>query len=137
MASDAIIAFPIGLLYDKYRSFSLLLTPITALFIPLSLFIHIERASLYFASILWGLSMGGVETVMRASVADIVDYSSRPIAYGIFSTAIGFSILVNGIVSSLLYQIGKTNWIILMTLILEIQAIITYGVLIKLEKHRK
>jgi hypothetical protein len=137
MASDAIIAFPIGLLYDKYRSFSLLLTPITALFIPLSLFIHIERASLYFASILWGLSMGGVETVMRASVADIVDYSSRPIAYGIFSTAIGFSILVNGIVSSLLYQIGKTNWIILITLILEIQAIITYGVLIKLEKHRK
>ncbi len=137
MASDAVIAFPIGLLYDKYRSLALLFTPITAIFIPVFLFINVERVSLYLASILWGLSMGGVETVMRASVADIVDYSSRPIAYGIFSTAIGFSILINGVVNSLLYQIMKLDWIILVTLILEVHAIIIYGVLIRLEKDNR
>lgn len=131
MITDALIAFPIGVAYDKYKTLSLLLTPITALFIPFFLFMYTERTSFYVASILWGFSMGGIETVMRASVADIIDYSSRPIAYGMLSTATGFSILLGGLIYSYLYQINKASWIISIALFLEIFSISSYMVLIK------
>lgn len=133
MASDALIALPIGLLYDRYKSLSLLLIPATALLIPTLLFVYVSRLTLYIASILWGLSMGGIETVMRASVADIVEYSSRPIAYGIFSTLTGFSILLNGMINSYLYQVGRTELIVLITLCLEICAIAVYAIFVRNE----
>ncbi|MEM3544232.1 MAG: MFS transporter [Nitrososphaerota archaeon] len=137
MVTDALIAVPMGVAYDRYRVFSLLLIPLVAIPIPFFLFMHVERTSLYIASIFLGLSMGGIETVMRASVADIVDYSSRPIAYGIQSTAIGFSVLLGGLIDSYLYQINMTDYIILVTLFLEISAISSYIVLIKYGRQEK
>ncbi|MEN2974053.1 MAG: MFS transporter [Candidatus Caldarchaeales archaeon] len=129
MASDAIIALPLGIIYDRYKYFSLSLVPITAIPIPILLFIYPDRLGLYAMSIIWGASMGGAETIMRAAVADITRESSRLIAYGLSSMLHGASMFLSGIVFSYLYQIRAIYLIIFLIIIIEIIALTLYSTL--------
>lgn len=131
MASDALIALPIGILYDRYKYISLFLIPIATIPIPLLLFIYPDRLGLYVMSIIWGISVGGAETTMRAAVADIVGESSRLIAYGLFSMLYGGSMFIGGVVASYLYQIKAIHGIIFLTIMLEATALTCYGIMIK------
>ncbi|HDD39985.1 MAG TPA: MFS transporter, partial [Nitrososphaeria archaeon] len=81
MAVDAVIAVPIGILYDKIGSKSITVAPIAALLITPTLFGFSGRTGFYLAAVFWGLAMGVVETVMRAAVADMTTVEVRSLAY--------------------------------------------------------
>ena len=131
MAVDAIIAFPIGLLYDRIGLKSVILAPLTAIPITPALFMIGGRAGLYLASIPWGLTMGIIETIMRASVADITSVDVRSLAYGIYSSSIGFAWFTGSLIMSYMYQVGLINAIIFLTIISEITALAIYTITLR------
>ncbi|RLG10006.1 MAG: hypothetical protein DRN68_00005, partial [Thaumarchaeota archaeon] len=85
------------------------------------------RIGLYLASIPWGLTMGIIETIMRASVADIAPIEVRSLAYGIYSSSIGFAWFTGSLIMAYMYQTGLINAIIILTIILEAAALTTYA----------
>ena len=127
MAVDAIIALPIGLLYDRIGLRSVVLAPLTAIPITPLLFMVGGRVGLYLAAIPWGLTMGIVETIMRASVADIAPVEVRSLAYGIYSSSIGFAWFTGSLIMAYMYQVGLINTIIILTIILEATALAIYA----------
>jgi len=100
MLTDAIIAVPIGTLYDRIKFKALYLAPATAL-LATTLFIYtpsiastgdaVLKATVYTMSGLWGITMGCFETIMRASIADILPPEKRAIGYGVYGLVYGIS----------------------------------------------
>ena len=124
MMSDALLAIPLGAIYDRVGRKTLLIQPLTTLPITPLLFLHGGRAGLYAAAILWGLSMSSAETVMRAAVADYLPYRSRAFGYGLFSTSFHASMVLGALIYSYLYQLNLTHLIIQVSIGFEIAALI-------------
>lgn len=131
MAVDALIALPIGLLYDRVGLKSVVLAPLTASSITPILFIIGGKIGFYLASIPWGLTMGIIETIMRASVADIAPIEVRSLAYGVYSSSIGFAWFIGALIMAYLYQLNLINLIIILTIISELVALIIYAEALK------
>ena len=104
MGVDAAVAVPIGLLYDRKGLGVVASAPLFAAPVTIFLFLNPSIESFAIASALWGAYMGVYETVLRASVADLIEPASRAWAYGIFSFTLGASWMVSSIVMSALYQ---------------------------------
>ncbi|MEM0452966.1 MAG: MFS transporter [Nitrososphaerota archaeon] len=129
MASDALVALPLGYLYDRYGLIVLQTMPISTIFIPILLFLSPTRIGVYVAAFLWGLAMSCTETVMKASVADIVLEKNRPIAYGLFNMIYGLAWFTSSTLYSILYQIGSTYYIMITALMFEVFSMMLYTIL--------
>ena len=100
MLTDAVIAVPIGVLYDKIKFKSLYLAPLSALASAI-LFIYTPtlmgagevtaRIATYAMAALWGTTMGCFETIMRASIADLLPPEKRALGYGVYGLVYGVS----------------------------------------------
>jgi len=100
MLTDAVIAVPIGVLYDKIKFKSLYLAPLSALASAI-LFIYTPtlmgagevtaRIATYVMAALWGITMGCFETIMRASIADLLPPEKRALGYGVYGLVYGVS----------------------------------------------
>jgi len=100
MLTDAVVAVPIGSLYDKIKFKSLYLVPLSALASTI-LFIYIPslmgaggamlRVVTYVMAALWGVTMGCFETIMRASIADLLPPEKRALGYGVYGLVYGVS----------------------------------------------
>jgi len=99
MGVDAIFALIIGKIYDRIGLRSLLLSPILTMLIPFG-FVSV------FAIVFYGAVMGIQETVMRASVADLVGVKKRGTAYGIFNLAYGLAFFFGSSIAGFLYGIS-------------------------------
>ncbi len=132
MAADAITAVPIGLLYDKVGLKSLLLTPLIALLIPITL-TSADPLMLPLTATFWGIAMAAYETTMRAALADLVEPSNRAIAYGAFNLAVGASWMLGSLSISYLYGMSWYSVVGLITLS-EITALILLLFVVK--SHR-
>ncbi len=107
MATDAIMAFPIGFLYDVIKLRSLYIAPLLCMSIPITLFLSTaNRALPYALSAIWGIIMGIYETNMRAAIADIVDEKQRALAYGTFGLVYGVSWTIGGFIITMLINYG-------------------------------
>jgi MFS family permease len=103
MLVDGIMAFPIGLLYDKIGPSSLLIAPISsALIAPFLLTKDFTFAVA--SSALWGVVMGVYESISRAFVADITPPEGRAFGYGVFGAFFGFSWMLGSMTYGYLYQ---------------------------------
>ena len=131
MAVDAVIAVPIGILYDKIGSKSITVAPIAALLITPTLFGFSGRTGFYLAAVFWGLAMGVVETVMRAAVADMTTVEVRSLAYGVYSFGFGLSWMIGGTLLAFLYQIGYINLMIAFCITAEVVATAIFAALPK------
>ncbi|MEM2213889.1 MAG: MFS transporter [Candidatus Nezhaarchaeales archaeon] len=105
MGVDAIIAFPIGHLYDVIKFKSLYIAPIVTLMITILLTTRITTLA-YVMAVLWGITMGVSETIMRASIADIVDKGKLAIAYGTFGMIYGSSWSIGGFMMTFMLQLS-------------------------------
>ncbi|MEM0049851.1 MAG: MFS transporter [Candidatus Bathyarchaeia archaeon] len=103
MGVDALIAFPIGYMYDVMKFKSLYMIPATTLMITLLLATRVTALA-YLMAAFWGLTMGASETIMRASIADISDRDGLAVAYGIFGMLYGVSWSIGGFILTLLLQ---------------------------------
>ncbi|MEM2293320.1 MAG: MFS transporter, partial [Nitrososphaerota archaeon] len=107
MGVDALIAFPIGYLYDVVKLKSLYIAPITTLMITLLLTTRTTVLA-YIMAIFWGITMGISETIMRASIADIVNKDELAVAYGIFGMLYGISWSIGGFILTFLLQLSTS-----------------------------
>ena len=103
MGIDAIVALFIGRIYDKKGLFCLLLIPFLSIPIPFFAFSY-GVIPVFLGIILWGAVLGIHETIMRASVADIIGPKKRATAYGIFNTVYGLSFFLGSGVMGYLYE---------------------------------
>jgi MFS family permease len=103
MLVDGVLAFPIGLIYDRIGLVSLLLAPLfSVLIVPILLMNNFLSALL--SSILWGTVMGIYESTARAAIADIVPPEGRAYGYGIFGAFFGAAWMAGSIIYGYLYQ---------------------------------
>lgn len=103
MLVDAAVAPVSGKLYDKKGTILLLAIPVIGILIPFLGF-GMSRELIYAAAILFGISMGIQETVLRAVVADRIHISKRGTAYGIFNTVYGAGFFIGGVLVGWLYE---------------------------------
>jgi MFS family permease len=113
MLTDAIIAVPIGVLYDRIGFRSLYIAPASALvstllliYIPIfsQLGVSISKAIAYVMATLWGITMGCFETIMRASIADLLPPEKRAIGYGVYGLVYGASWTIGSFIYAYLLQ---------------------------------
>ena len=127
MLVDAVVAVPLGILFDKVRFKTLLMIPaLTPVFIVLIMYAPHEL--LYFSAIPWGIVMCSEESVMRASIALLVEPPKRPLAYGFFGLVFGFMWAVGGYIYTVL--IDKPLYMLLYAIVTSIASIYLYITLI-------
>lgn len=119
MASDAVVALPAGIIYDKVGVASILVAPIAA-FLEVPLFLS---GSNILAAIIWGIAMGTYETNIRAAVADLVEAEGRAYAYGIFGFLTGGSWMAGSLIMGFLYDVSR-SLIIPLSLISEVLSLL-------------
>ncbi|WP_052287714.1 MFS transporter [Methanococcus maripaludis] len=112
--ADAIFGLIIGKIYDSFKLkgdnekaglLILGIVPIlTAVLIPL-VFSH-DFLLILGGMLLWGIVMSSHETVMKASIADIISINKRGTAYGIFSVIYGLALFIGAIFTGYLYEIS-------------------------------
>ncbi len=129
MIADAVIAIPIGVLYDRVGLKSLLLTPLITVLIPIMLTFS-DPISLTLTAVLWGITMSANETIMRAAVADLVEPASMAFAYGVFNLAIGVFWMLSSLIIAFIYSI---SWYLVIGFITvsEVIALILLSVLVR------
>lgn len=108
MGVDAVAALVIGKAYDRYGIGVLALVPVTGILIALVAFSPSYPVALA-GAVLWGVSMGMQETVLRAAVADFTAMGERGFAYGIFNTIYGGAWFFGSIAIGALYMVNPIS----------------------------
>jgi len=129
MLVDGLLAFPIGLIYDKIGLVSLLLTPIFATLVVPAIFMG-GFISALFASIFWGIVMGIYESTARAAIADILPSEGRAYGYGIFGMFYGIAWMSGTIIYGYLYQ-NSPNYMLPFAILIESIAFIILIITVK------
>ncbi|MEM2500782.1 MAG: MFS transporter [Candidatus Bathyarchaeia archaeon] len=101
MLVDALIAVPLGLLFDKWRLRVLIMLPPLSIAFTLMI-IYAPRELLFFSAIPWGVIMCSEESIMKASVALLVEPPKRPLAYGALGLFFGIFWALGGYIYTLL-----------------------------------
>ena len=78
------------------------------------------------SAILWGVIMAVHETIMRASIADLVPMERRAFAYGIFNTIYGAAWFMSGAALGVLYD-HSGIWLMIYVVIIEIVALLVFA----------
>ncbi len=93
MAIDGLAAIPLGLAFDKWGLRVSLLIPLLTLTATLSLL----NGSLAVFTLAWGFSMGALEVLPKAAVAELVEARARSLAYSILFISMGLGWTIGNI----------------------------------------
>lgn len=111
MAADGISALICGHFYDRRGLTSLIMvTALASLFAPFVFLDHFGFALL--GMILWGIGLGGQESIMRAVVANMVKMNQRGTGYGIFNLFFGIAWFLGSALMGFLYDISAIGLVI-------------------------
>jgi MFS family permease len=105
MGVDAVAALAIGKAFDRYGMGVLVFVPVTGILTALIAFSPLYTLALA-GAVLWGISMGMQETVLRAAVADITPPGERGFGYGIFNTIYGGAWFAGSVAIGALYTMS-------------------------------
>lgn len=95
MLADAFAAVIFGLLYHYTGRYTLLLIP-TIIGIS-TYYVVIAKTAIIYA-VLWGIAMGGVESIYKSYLAETISPDKRGFAFGLLSLSIGVGMLVGNII---------------------------------------
>jgi len=79
--------------------------------------------------------MGMIETIMRASIADLAPPEIRSLAYGVYSSLLGLLWFIGSTITSYLYQVKVYSAIIILSIGAELIALTIYALLLKYSTH--
>jgi MFS family permease len=105
MGADALVAYAVGHLYDRYGLRMLLALPLLSLPSAPLFFLGQGTEALFLAALLWGGAMGLQESLMRSAVATLTPEARRGTAYGLFDTAYGAAWMLGSLAMGFLYGI--------------------------------
>lgn len=129
MGVDALVAFPVGYLYDKAGLKSLILTPILASTIPVLLLTN-TRTAAYLVAVVWGIVMSIYETNMRAAIPDLVESGRVALAYGTYGLIYGAAWMLGGVLAGAIYLLNPT-YLIPYVLAVELSSLVVMTYLLK------
>lgn len=134
MIIDAIIAIIIGKIYDiikkrtgnkKSGLFCLIFIPIFTAFIPF-LTLSDNIIFIVIGFIFYGVILGGHETIMRSTIADLTSFRKRGTAYGIFNSIYGLALFFGSSLIGILYDNTSIIIICIFAVISQIFALIIF-----------
>ena len=94
MLVDAFSALILGFLYQNISKYSLLIMPILTGISTVSIINYGDPLTY---SIIWGFAMGGIESIYKAYLAEMVEPMKRGFAFGILSLSIGGGLFIGNI----------------------------------------
>lgn len=107
MGVDALVSLWAGLRYDRI-GFKLLFW-IPVLNIPVAWLGFMNYSYMVcFAAICWGTLVGIQNTVMKATIADLIPVQMRGRAYAIFNIALGLAMLIGSSLMGWMYEMAKS-----------------------------
>jgi len=139
MGVDAVIALVIGRMYDKLKTttgnkkagmLTLVLIPLISAFIPYLAFSD-SYILIISSVVLWGVVMGGHETVMRSAIADITPLKKRGTGYGLFTTSYGLALFTGGVLTGILYDYSLVM-LIIFVIVVESIAVLFYMFMLRM-----
>ena len=134
MIVDAVAALIIGRAYDRFKARSgkksgglltLAVIPALTILIPL-LTLGSDPALAAAGMALYGIVLGGHETVMRSAIADLTSFHKRGTAYGIFNTVYGLALFLGSSLMGLLYDALSPAAICAVVLMAEALALLVF-----------
>ncbi len=132
MGVDGIAALIFGRLFDKVGlSIMIIVALLSSLFAPMVFLGGIYIA--FFGMIIWGVSMGAQESIMRSSIAIMSTVKRRGSAYGIFNTIFGISWFAGSLLMGILYSFSIIDLVVFSVLI----QLISIPIFIRILKIRK
>ena len=134
MIVDAVAELIIGRAYDRFKARSgkksgglltLAVIPALTILIPL-LTLGSDPALAAAGMALYGIVLGGHETVMRSAIADLTSFHKRGTAYGIFNTVYGLALFLGSSLMGLLYDALSPAAICAVVLMAEALALLVF-----------
>jgi len=122
MGVDAAAALVLGRLYDRL-GFRVLfgVFALCAFFAPLA---FLGRLPLVLAGLaLWGVGMGAQESIMRATVADLVPRDRRATGFGMFHTAFGAAWFLGSALMGMLYDLKLLGVLVGFSVVIQLAAL--------------
>ncbi len=133
MGVDGIAALIFGRLFDKVGlSIMIVVALISSLFAPMVFLGGIYIA--FLGMIIWGVSMGAQESIMRSSIAIMSTVKRRGSAYGIFNTMFGISWFAGSLLMGILYSISIID-LVLFSVIIQLISIPIFITILKIRKE--
>ena len=135
MGVDGVSALIFGRLFDK-KGFSIiiLVALISALFAPLVFLGGFYMA--FLGIILWGISMGAQESIMRSSIAIMSPIQRRGSAYGVFNTIYGVSWFAGSLLMGILYSFS-INYLVIFSVLIQVISIPIFISILKIRKTKE
>lgn len=103
MGVDGLAALIIGRIYDKVGLKSLVVIPFLTAAIPFLVYTN-SFLLVVIGVVIWGITMGIHETVMRAVIADYIPLKRRGLTYGVFNTVYGLAWFLGSIAIGFFYD---------------------------------
>lgn len=115
MGTDAIAGLVLGTLFDKWRRPVIVIgVLISSAFAPL---VFLGTPSVVIIGVIvWGIGMGLIESVLRASVAHLIPPSKRGWAYGLFNGVFGLAWFAGSAAAGYLYEIQLWGMVLFLVL---------------------
>ncbi len=133
MGVDALAALVFGRLFDKVGlSVMIVVAIISAFFAPL-VFLGGFSAALI-GMVIWGVSMGAQESIMRSSVAVMSAADRRGSAYGIFNSLFGISWFAGSIFMGFLYTISL-NYLVIFSVVIQLLSIPFFIIILRIRNN--
>lgn len=104
MGVDALAALAMGLIFDRVGLKALFPAVIAGVLGPALAILGGDEFLVGLGVALWGVAMGGHESVLRASVGKMVPQGLRGSAYGVFNFLFGLSWFAGSVLLGLLYS---------------------------------
>jgi len=99
MLVDALVAIPMGHVFDKVGLRVLLVQPFLSVAL-VSALLFAPRALTWLIAVCYGVVMCSEESIMKASIACLVEPPKRPLAYGVFGLFFGLAWAIGGFIYS-------------------------------------
>ncbi len=136
MGVDGVAALVFGKLFDKVGlSIMIVVALLSSLFAPLVFLGGFYLA--FLGMVLWGVSMGAQESIMRSSVAVMSSVEKRGSAYGIFNTIYGVSWFAGSLFMGILYSLSIAYLVVFSVLIQLISVPVFILTLRMMDQYRK
>ncbi|HOT58228.1 MAG TPA: MFS transporter [Spirochaetales bacterium] len=126
MAIDAFAAIFIGLLYDRLGLKTLWVLFFVEIFTAPLLFLT-KFVGVIIGAVVWGISVGTQESILKAFIGDIVPQEKRGRAFGLFHTLFGASWFIGSAIIGALYDKWGSIPLVVFSVLVQVAAFIVFG----------